>query len=75
MEAKHMKNKMSTYMADELLNRVKHLHKALCQAENIIAKLEQENTRLQDALVSLASENNTGYVLDSEAFNESVYTV
>jgi hypothetical protein len=70
-----MKNKMSAYVADELVNRIKHLHKALFQAESIIAKLEQENNRLQDALVSLASENNTGYVLDSEAFNEPVYTV
>lgn len=70
-----MKNKMSVYVADELVNRIKHLHKALFQAENIISKLEEENHRLQDALVSLASTNNQGYVLDSETFNESVYTV
>lgn len=57
-------------ITDELINKVKHLYKALNQAENIIATLEQENNRLKDVLISLASENNQGYVLDSEAFNE-----
>lgn len=66
---------MNSYISDELANKVKYLHKALCQAKNIIDTLEKENNRLHDVLISLASENNTGYVLDSEAFNESVYTV
>jgi hypothetical protein len=70
-----MKKQMSAYVADELVNRVRHLHKALCQAESIILKLEQENNRLQDALNGLASENNEGYTLNGEAFNEPVYTV
>jgi hypothetical protein len=58
---------LNSYVADELLNKVKHLHKALVEAESIIYSLETENKRLQDALMSLASENNKDLVLDSEA--------
>jgi peptidoglycan hydrolase CwlO-like protein len=63
------------YMNDQLANRVKSLQKALNQAERIMNTLESENQRLKDALTNLASENNQGYVLDSEAFNEPVLTV
>ena len=63
------------YMNDQLANRVKSLQKALNQAERIINTLESENQRLKDALANLASENNQGYILDSEAFNEPVLTV
>jgi hypothetical protein len=63
---------MNYYVADELANKVRFLHIALSQAEDIISKLEEENKRLQDVLINLASENNKGYVLDSEAFNEPV---
>lgn len=71
-----MKNKsMNVYVADELAHKVKYLSSALSQAKDIIEKLETENHRLQDALISLASQNNDDYVLDSEAFDESVYTV
>lgn len=63
------------YMTDQLADRVKILQKALNQAEQIMFSLEKENQRLKDALTNLASENNTGYVLDSEAFNEPVFTV
>lgn len=66
---------MNSYISDELTNKVKHLHAALSQAKNIIAALEEENLRLHDVLISLASEDKSGYVLDSEAFNESVCTV
>ena len=65
----------TTYMTDELIGRVKHLHTALNQAEKIINTLEIENQRLKDVLANLASENNEGYILDSESFNESVLTV
>jgi hypothetical protein len=58
---------MNSYVADELANKVKHLQFALTQAENIINTLESENHRLKDALINLASENNTDLVLDSEA--------
>jgi chaperonin cofactor prefoldin len=63
------------YMNDQLANRVKSLQKALNQAEKIMHILESENQRLKDALANLASENNQGYILDSEAFNEPVLTV
>jgi hypothetical protein len=63
------------YMTDQLADRVKILQKALNQAERIMFSLEQENQRLKDVLANLASENNKGYVLDSEAFNEPVLTV
>ena len=63
------------YMNDQLANRVKSLQKALNQAEIIMNMLESENQRLKDALANLASENNQGYILDSEAFNEPVLTI
>ena len=63
------------YMNDQLANRVKSLQKALNQAEKIMNTLELENQRLKDALANLASENNQGYILDSEAFNEPVLTI
>jgi chaperonin cofactor prefoldin len=63
------------YMNDQLANRVKSLQKALNQAERIMNMLESENQRLKDALNNLASENNQGYILDSEAFNEPVLTI
>jgi chaperonin cofactor prefoldin len=63
------------YMNDQLANRVKSLQKALNQAERIMNILESENQRLKDALNNLASENNQGYILDSEAFNEPVLTI
>ena len=62
------------YMNDQLAERVKVLQKALNQAEKIITTLEKENNNLKDALNSLTSENNEGYILDSEAFNEPVFT-
>ena len=63
------------YMNDQLDNRVKSLQKALNQAERIMNILDSENQRLKDALANLASENNQGYILDSEAFNEPVLTI
>lgn len=63
------------FMADELLNRIRHLYKALNQAEQIMSKLEQENKRLQDVLNGLTSENNEDHTMSGEAFNGSVCTV
>lgn len=62
-----MINQMNIYVADELATKVKHLHIALTQAKELIKALESENHRLQDVLISLASENNKDLVLDSEA--------
>lgn len=68
---------VTEYMNDQLADRVKSLQKALNQAEKIINTLELENQRLKDVLVNLnlTSENNQGYVLDSQVFNEPVFTV
>ena len=63
------------YMNDKLADRVQTLQRALNQAEKIMNSLEQENQRLKDVLANLTSENNQGYILDSEAFNEPVLTV
>jgi hypothetical protein len=66
---------LTEYMNDQLSERIGYLQKALNQAETIILTLEQENQRLKDVLAGLASENNEGYILDSEAFNESVCVI
>jgi hypothetical protein len=66
---------VTEYMNDKLADRVQTLQKALNQAEKIMNSLEQENQRLKDVLANLTSENNEGYILDSEAFNEPVLTV
>jgi len=63
------------YMNDQLANRVKSLQKALNQAEKIMNTLELENQRLKDVLANLTSENNQGYINNSETFNEPVLTV
>ena len=63
------------YMNDQLANRVKSLQKALNQAETIMNTLELENQRLKDVLANLTSENNQGYILNNETFNEPVLTV
>jgi len=66
---------LTEYMNDKLADRVSTLQRALNQAEKIMNSLEKENQRLKDVLANLASENNQGYILDSEAFNEPVLTI
>ncbi len=66
---------VTEYMNDKLADRVQTLQRALNQAEKIMNSLEQENQRLKDVLANLTSENNEGYILDSESFNESMLTV
>ena len=58
---------MNSYVADELIYKVKQLSIALAQAESIISSLEIENNRLKDVLMDLASTDNKDLVLDSEA--------
>jgi len=58
--------KTNMYIADELANKVKCLHKALETTQKIIIALEQENQRLNDALMSLASENKADSVNNDE---------
>ena len=43
---------MINYVADELANKVFHLHKALNQAEYIISVLEEENNNLKKILTA-----------------------
>jgi cell fate (sporulation/competence/biofilm development) regulator YlbF (YheA/YmcA/DUF963 family) len=66
---------LTEIMNEQLVDRIRTLQNALNHAEKIMSMMEKENQRLQDVLNSLASENNEGYVLDSEAFNEPLYTV
>ena len=47
MEAKMI---MKNYVADELSNKVYHLHKALEQAQEIIKVLKTENNNLKEAI-------------------------
>lgn len=74
-EPKETKMITKNTVTDELVNKIYHLSKALTQAQSIISTFEQENKRLLDVLNGLTSDNNESYILDSEAFNEPVYTV
>ena len=65
---------MKNYVADELANKVYHLQKALSKADEIISVLQEENSKLQDALNNLASPStNKDYILDSEAWFEPAH--
>lgn len=46
---------MKNYVADELSNKVYHLHKALEKAQEIILVLEQENKHLKNIVDALES--------------------
>jgi hypothetical protein len=64
----------NAFIFGEVTNKKKYLHQALCEANAIIKKLEEENNRLKDVLNNLASKNIKGYALNSEIFNEQVLT-
>jgi hypothetical protein len=49
---------MKNYVADELINKVYHLTKALNQAETIIKTIEQENISLKEMLLSVYHPEN-----------------
>ena len=53
--SKDIKMIMKNHVTDELVNKIYHLTKAVDQAKEIIVKLEQENKRLKDLLVSTAA--------------------
>jgi hypothetical protein len=44
---------MKNYVADELSNKVYHLHKALEKAQEIISILETENTHLKKLIENI----------------------
>lgn len=48
---------MKSYVADELFNKVYHLHKALEQAKLIIQILEEENKNLKEMAKYLEIKN------------------
>lgn len=51
--------KVSPYIADELANKVYHLHQALEQSKKIISILELENQNLKDLLSDIDPEKMT----------------
>lgn len=63
------------FIFDQPANKKKYLHQALCEINIIIQKLEEENNRLKDVLTNLASENNKGYTLNNETFNEPMFAI
>lgn len=60
-----MKN-FNNYVGDELANKVHALTKALEQAEDIISKLETENSHLNNVLHTMMGSDKDSYILDSE---------
>jgi hypothetical protein len=64
---------MKNYVADELMNKVYHLTKALKKTEEIIAILEQENKNLRDVFDNLTSINKEDYVGLKEDNSEQLY--
>jgi cell fate (sporulation/competence/biofilm development) regulator YlbF (YheA/YmcA/DUF963 family) len=62
-------------ITDELVNKIKYLHKALDQANNIIATLEEENKRLQEILSSLTVLNNKDFMYTPKSIEDSYCAV
>lgn len=69
-----MKN-ANSFITHELVNKNEYLSRALLQAKNIITTLEQENSRLKDVLISLASLNNEDLKLSSESNSEHLCSI
>ncbi len=69
-----MKNAQKS-ITDELVVKVRYLHKALDQANEIIETLEKENSRLKDVLTNLASLNKQDLGQIIEASNDRFCTV
>lgn len=59
-------SQMNTYVADELQNKVKHLHMAITQAQDIISALEQENKRIKALF---------GIIIGDESLVDSEYNL
>jgi DNA integrity scanning protein DisA with diadenylate cyclase activity len=66
---------MNSFVADELAYKVKTLHIALNQANNIIETLKIENQRLTDVLINLTSLNKEDYGYSHEIMNESIVAI
>lgn len=70
-----MKKDVNSFIVNELINKNKHIHTALDQANLIIATLEEENSRLKDVLANLASLKNIDLKIISEDQNDRLCTV
>jgi hypothetical protein len=55
-----MRNKINSFIGDELANKVKVLSVALNKAQKIVSVLEEENQNLKDVLNNLTSINKEG---------------
>lgn len=64
---------MKNYVADELMNKVYHLTKALKKAEEIVSILEQENKNLRDVFNNLTSLNKQDYTVFNEDHSGQLY--
>jgi hypothetical protein len=61
---------MKNYVADELMNKVYHLTKALKKTEEIFSILEEENKNLRDVFNNLTSLNKEDYAMSNEDRSE-----
>lgn len=62
-------SQMNTYVADELQNKVKHLHTAITQAQDIISVLEQENKRIKALFGIIIGDES---LVDSEYYLDKI---
>lgn len=65
-----MANIMSSYVADELANKVKVLSESIHRSDAIIRLLETENSILKDILTNLMSLNKEDLVSQIEDDND-----
>jgi hypothetical protein len=66
---------IQNYMTDTLIDRLQSLQNALNQAEKIILVLEQENERLKDAFMDLASLNKEDLINTKESNDDRLCAV
>jgi hypothetical protein len=62
-----MRNKINSFIGDELANKVKVLSVALNKAQKIVSVLEEENRNLKDVLNNLTSLNKEDCGYEYEA--------
>jgi hypothetical protein len=62
-----MRNKINSFIGDELANKVKVLSVALNTAQKIVSVLEEENRNLKDVLNNLTSLNKEDCGYEYEA--------
>ncbi len=70
-----MRHNANSFIADELVTKVKYLNLALEQANMIIATLEKENNRIKDVITNLTSINKRDLDNNSEVDNDRLCSV